>query len=83
MEKALKEEKTREKEKQRNRSRRKLPKNGNLPTIEMHSSSDPMHGVTLEMILNSLVKQYGWEKLGSLVNINCFNKACDKNLIID
>ena len=37
------------------------------------SSNDPLHGKTLETILNDLVKHYGWEKLGRLININCFN----------
>lgn len=35
-------------------------------------SKDPLHGVTLEMQVNALVARYGWEKLGKLVNINCF-----------
>lgn len=35
-------------------------------------SKDPLHGVTLEMQINALVARYGWEKLGNLVNINCF-----------
>jgi len=34
---------------------------------------DPMHGVTLEKIVNSLVEFYGWEGLGKRVDINCFN----------
>lgn len=33
---------------------------------------DPMHGVTLEMILKSLVEQYGWEELGKRITIKCF-----------
>ena len=33
---------------------------------------DPMHGVTLEMILTSLVEQYGWEELGKRITIKCF-----------
>ncbi len=32
----------------------------------------PLEGVTLETIVTELVEQYGWEKLGSLVNIRCF-----------
>ncbi|MEY4702427.1 MAG: hypothetical protein RIR96_324 [Bacteroidota bacterium] len=36
------------------------------------SSSDPLHGKTLEMILNHLVEHFGWEDLGTLININCF-----------
>lgn len=35
--------------------------------------SDPLHGVTLEMILTKLVERHGWAKLGSLVSIRCFN----------
>jgi uncharacterized protein (DUF2132 family) len=37
------------------------------------SSNDPLHGKTLEMILNHLVNHFGWEELGLLININCFN----------
>ena len=33
---------------------------------------DPLHGITLEMILNSLVEQYGWEELGRRITIKCF-----------
>ena len=34
---------------------------------------DPLHGKTLEFIITSLVNHYGWEELGQLININCFN----------
>ena len=34
---------------------------------------DPLHGKTLEMILNQLVDYYGWERLGLIINLNCFN----------
>jgi uncharacterized protein (DUF2132 family) len=37
-------------------------------------STNPLHGITLEMILTRLVDHYGWEKLGGLIAINCFNK---------
>ncbi|PIF22006.1 VF530 family protein [Candidatus Pantoea floridensis] len=37
-----------------------------------HRSKDPLHGVTLEMQINALVAHYGWDKLGKLININCF-----------
>ncbi len=36
-------------------------------------SSDPLHGVTLEMILTRLVELYGWEKMGRMIRIRCFN----------
>jgi uncharacterized protein (DUF2132 family) len=31
-----------------------------------------LHGVTLEVILNHLVEQYGWEELGRRIVIKCF-----------
>jgi uncharacterized protein (DUF2132 family) len=34
--------------------------------------NNPLHGVTLEMILASLLEQYSWEKLGKLIPIKCF-----------
>ena len=36
------------------------------------ASNDPLHGKTLEMILNELVNHYGWEELGDRIRINCF-----------
>jgi len=36
-------------------------------------TNNPLHGVTLEQIVNSLVEQHGWEKLGKRINIRCFN----------
>jgi len=33
---------------------------------------DPLHGVTLKMILEYLVERYGWEELGRKVEIRCF-----------
>ncbi len=35
--------------------------------------NNPLHGKTLEMILNELVDEYGWDELGEIININCFN----------
>ena len=34
--------------------------------------NNPLHGVTLEMILTSLMEQYGWEELGKRIPIKCF-----------
>lgn len=33
---------------------------------------DPLHGVTLEMIVNDLVAYFGWEELGKRVPVKCF-----------
>jgi uncharacterized protein (DUF2132 family) len=34
--------------------------------------NNPLHGKTLEIILNFLVDKYGWEELGEQIAINCF-----------
>lgn len=34
--------------------------------------NNPLHGLTLQVILERLVDHYGWEKLGEKININCF-----------
>ncbi len=33
---------------------------------------DPLHGVTLAVIVNRLVAHYGWEELAEQIPINCF-----------
>ena len=38
-----------------------------------NQKNNPLHGVTLEIMLNKLVDFYGWEKLGKHIDINCFN----------
>ncbi len=48
-------------------------------------NTDPLHGKTLEHIVNSLVEHYGWDELGYRINIRCFNsdpsvKSCLKFL---
>jgi uncharacterized protein (DUF2132 family) len=34
--------------------------------------NNPLHGISLETILNRLVGHFGWEILGKLIQINCF-----------
>jgi len=34
--------------------------------------NNPLHGITLEMILNQLVERYGWDELGTRIPIKCF-----------
>ena len=36
-------------------------------------SKDPLHGITLEMILTRLVEHYGWDEMGRIIRIRCFN----------
>ena len=33
---------------------------------------DPLHGVTLEMMLIRLVEHHGWGKMGQIIAIKCF-----------
>ncbi|MBK8857245.1 MAG: DUF2132 domain-containing protein [Opitutaceae bacterium] len=38
----------------------------------MNNSKDPLHGVTLEVIVTRLAAHYGWEELGRRITIRCF-----------
>ncbi|MDT8286852.1 MAG: VF530 family protein [Elusimicrobiales bacterium] len=38
---------------------------------EKHSR-DPLHGVTLETVLKTLVRRYGWRELARRVPVRCF-----------
>ena len=33
---------------------------------------DPLHGLTLKVIVTQLVDEYGWQELGSRITIKCF-----------
>ncbi|WP_044874422.1 VF530 family protein [Pseudomonas sp. LFM046] len=34
--------------------------------------NNPLHGITLEKLLNELVAHYGWEGLAKRIDIRCF-----------
>ena len=36
------------------------------------AARDPLHGVTLERMLNELVEHFGWEAMGERIAIRCF-----------
>ncbi len=36
------------------------------------NNPDPLHGVTLEMMLTRLVDEYGWVAMASQIRLNCF-----------
>ena len=40
--------------------------------MEKQQSKDPLHGITLQTIVEKLVEQHGFEKLGQLIAIKCF-----------
>ena len=38
------------------------------------SNQDPLHGVTLKVIVTRLQEKYGWNELGRRISIKCFTK---------
>lgn len=40
--------------------------------MTMVPDNDPLHGVTLKVILASLVDVFGWDELGRNINVRCF-----------
>ena len=36
--------------------------------------NNPLHGITLERMINELVQEIGWEEMGRIVRIRCFNE---------
>ena len=36
--------------------------------------NNPLHGITLQMIVEQLLAHYGWEALGDRINIRCFKE---------
>jgi uncharacterized protein (DUF2132 family) len=45
-----------------------------METIMINKHKDPLHGITLEMILVYLVEKLGWDNLARRIRINCFAK---------
>ena len=40
--------------------------------VPQSKTKDRLHGITLEMILEQLVQQYGWAELAKRIPIRCF-----------
>lgn len=40
----------------------------------MEKSKDPLHGITLQKIVETLANFYGFDTLGELINIKCFKE---------
>jgi uncharacterized protein (DUF2132 family) len=40
--------------------------------METEQKNNPLHGKTLEAILQHLVEYYGWQELGLRIRIRCF-----------
>jgi uncharacterized protein (DUF2132 family) len=41
--------------------------------VSEQQANNPLHGITLQQIVISLVVHYGWSELGKRINIRCFN----------
>jgi len=41
-------------------------------TLPASHPRDPLHGITLESIINQLVQKYGWSEMGRRIPIRCF-----------
>lgn len=40
--------------------------------IDNQQKNNPLHGLSLEQIVTALEAHYGWEQLGQLISIRCF-----------
>ena len=40
--------------------------------MENQQKNNPLHGITLQKIVEQLVAYYGFDTLGELINIKCF-----------
>lgn len=42
--------------------------------MENQSKNNPLHGITLQKIMEQLVEYYGFDTLGELIKIKCFTE---------
>jgi uncharacterized protein (DUF2132 family) len=42
--------------------------------MENNQSKNPLHGITLQKIVEQLVEYYGFDTLGELIKIKCFTE---------
>lgn len=40
--------------------------------MNSQQANNPLHGITLEQLLNQLVSYYGWASLAQQIDIRCF-----------
>ena len=48
-------------------------KNGSDQAVTDQQANNPLHGITLEMMLTYLVEHYGWDEMSRLIRIRCFS----------
>ncbi|WP_020167155.1 MULTISPECIES: VF530 family DNA-binding protein [Methylotenera] len=42
-------------------------------TIHTKQHNNPLHGITLEVLVTALFEHYGWDGLAERIPVNCFN----------
>lgn len=42
--------------------------------MENAQKNNPLHGITLQKMLETLVDHYGFDTLGELIRVKCFNE---------
>lgn len=42
--------------------------------MEGKQANNPLHGIKLADMLETLVERYGWEEMGEKINIRCFTQ---------
>lgn len=42
--------------------------------MQQNTSKDPLHGVTLQLIVEKLIVYYGFDTLSELIKIKCFTE---------
>jgi len=41
--------------------------------MDEQQANNPLHGISLEQIVNTLLEHHGWDELGRRIDIRCFN----------
>ena len=41
--------------------------------MSQQQPNNPLHGITLEQVVQGLVDHFGWDELGRRIRIRCFN----------
>ncbi|WDQ17774.1 VF530 family protein [Rhodopirellula sp. P2] len=50
----------------------RLAESDSAPVSKGTQPNNPLHGVTLKAMVEYLVDEYGWERLGERIRIDCF-----------
>jgi uncharacterized protein (DUF2132 family) len=45
-----------------------------MSDMSVEQANNPLHGISLQNMVEKLVDHYGWDVLAEKININCFKK---------